>query len=135
MTVHVDLSGAAESVRAVSSSFPDCVTIALACVFDLKGTKADLNQLADSLGSVQVKTGLNDSKIALNRLASSLSRVQIDTGLEGAQKQIHQAAQQIYQVKTLVEVLVVFFFAISILFTLTGLSFIILVRRTNAAAS
>ena len=99
------------------------------CVFDLTGTKAALNQLADSLANVQVTTGLNESKTALNELASSLSSIEIDTGLEDVQSQIRQASQQLYQVKTFVEIIVVFFFATSILFTLTGLSFLLLVRK------
>ena len=103
--VTVDLSNASQSIKTVADSLPDSVTVLFLNVLDLKAAKAGLYDLSASLSNVEVVTGLNE-----------------------VENQLHQSAQQIYQVKTYVTYLVAFLFAISVVTVLTGSTFFLLIR-------
>ena len=112
LTLQLNLSASSQAIEAVADSYPNCITVAFLCVFDLNQTKTGLNQLADSL-----------------------SNLQVDTGLGTVQTEIRQTAQGLAQVKTYAAVLVASFFFISVLFLTVGVVLLLLIREIGGNAA
>ena|SRR5881397_3934230 len=105
----VSLQDSAEKIRKTGQSIPSCPEEQFGgcIVFDMRGTKAELNSLADSIE--RAKTDIEANTVIL-------------------ETQIHQVGSQLAYTRPMVLVVAGWMFAVSIVLTLSGVAFLLIDR-------